>query len=72
MYKGMPYREYFDAIEEIFRQYEGRPHWGKMHTQKAETLQSSYPKWSEFQRIRKELDPEGVFMNRYLEEVLGE
>src|SRR5699024_9185764 len=31
MYKGMPFQEYFEAVEEIFLSYEGRPHWGKMH-----------------------------------------
>ena len=69
MFKGMPYKDYFDAIEEIFKLCEGRPHWGKMHTQTAEELQSRYPKWHDFHKLRKELDPDGVFMNDHLKEI---
>ena len=66
MYKGMPYRSYFYHIEQIFRRYRGRPHWGKMHTQTAESLASLYPRWNDFRRVRAELDPDGMFLNSYL------
>lgn len=66
MYKGMPHKPYFNALEKIFRKYEGRPHWGKMHTLTAKALAKSYPKWEEFHQIRKQLDPKGIFMNDYL------
>jgi L-gulonolactone oxidase len=51
--------------------YDGRPHWGKLHFQTAETLAPRYPKWDRFQALRARLDPEGVFSNPYLERVLG-
>jgi len=51
--------------------YGGRPHWGKMHFQRAETLAERYPRWDEFQAVRRRLDPEGRFSNQYLERVLG-
>jgi FAD-linked oxidoreductase len=66
MYRGMPYRSYFYGIEEIFRRYEGRPHWGKMHTRSAAELGELYPRWQDFRRIRAELDPRGMFLNDYL------
>ncbi|HEX6800292.1 MAG TPA: D-arabinono-1,4-lactone oxidase [Ktedonobacterales bacterium] len=66
MYRGMPYRDYFDAIEAIFQRYEGRPHWGKMHTLGPTTLAARYPRWDDFRRVRAELDPRGVFLNDYL------
>ncbi|HEX8036570.1 MAG TPA: D-arabinono-1,4-lactone oxidase, partial [Ktedonobacterales bacterium] len=69
MYRGMAYREYFDAIEAIFRRYEGRPHWGKMHTRTASELAALYPRWHHFRRVRAELDPEGVFLNDYLRQL---
>ena len=72
MYKGMPYKEYFAALEEVFQKYNGRPHWGKMHTQNAASLSKLYPHWDDFQRIRRELDPKGVFMNGYLKGIFGE
>jgi FAD/FMN-containing dehydrogenase len=71
MYKGMPYKEYFAAVEEIFQRYEGRPHWGKMHTQTAATLATRYPHWEDFLRVRARLDPSGVFLNDYLRVLFG-
>ena len=71
MYQGMPYRAYFDAIEAIFQRYEGRPHWGKMHTLTAVTLATRYPRWNDFLRVRAALDPHGVFLNDYLRRLLG-
>ncbi len=66
MYRGMPYQSYFQHMEEIFKRYQGRPHWGKMHTQTAESLASLYPRWHDFRRIRAALDPQGIFLNDYL------
>ncbi len=66
MYRGMPYNAYFEAIEAIFQRYQGRPHWGKMHTQTAHSLEKLYPRWHDFRRIRASLDPKGIFLNSYL------
>jgi FAD-linked oxidoreductase len=71
MYKGMPYEEYFRAVEAIFQRYDGRPHWGKMHTLDAATLAARYPRWADFQRVRAALDPQGVFLNDYLRRLFG-
>jgi FAD-linked oxidoreductase len=71
MYKGMPYREYFDALEPIFRSYQGRPHWGKMHTMTAEQLAVCYPRWQDFCGLRAERDPKGIFLNSYLAQLLN-
>jgi len=69
MYKGMPYKQYFEDLEQIFLRYGGRPHWGKLHTLKAAQLAELYPKWDDFQRLRAELDPNGMFLNDYLRKV---
>lgn len=69
MYKGMPYRSYFYHIEQIFQRYQGRPHWGKIHTQTAASLATLYPRWDDFRRIRAELDPTGIFLNSYLRSI---
>ncbi|GGI48650.1 FAD-linked oxidoreductase [Agromyces flavus] len=63
--------EYFAGVEAIMRSFAGRPHWGKMHTQTAETLREVYPRFDDFVRVRDELDPEGRFANPYLDRVLG-
>jgi L-gulonolactone oxidase len=70
VYKGTPYDSYFQGVEAIMDDYGGRPHWGKMHFQRAETLAPRYPRWDEFQAMRRRLDPDGRFMNPYLERVL--
>ncbi len=70
-YRGMEWRPYFEAVEEIMNGYGGRPHWGKRHFQTAETLAPRYPAWEEFQRARDQLDPGRIFTNEYAERVLG-
>ena len=64
--------EYFGAVEAIMREHGGRPHWGKLHTQSAETLRERYPRFDDFLAVRDRLDPDRRFGNRYLERVLGE
>lgn len=70
-YRGMEWRPYFEAVEEIMASYDGRPHWGKRHFQTAESLRELYPRWPDFEAIRDELDPRRVFANDYTERVLG-
>jgi L-gulono-1,4-lactone dehydrogenase len=70
-YRGMEWRPYFEAVEEIMRDYGGRPHWGKRHFQTAATLAPLYPEWEKFQAARDLLDPNRVFSNEYAERVLG-
>jgi L-gulono-1,4-lactone dehydrogenase len=70
-YRGMEWRPYFQAVEEIMSSYGGRPHWGKRHFQTAETLAPRYPAWDEYQSARNELDPARVFTNEYAQRVLG-
>ncbi|MFE1663908.1 D-arabinono-1,4-lactone oxidase [Microbacterium sp. P02] len=64
--------EYFEAVEQIMREYGGRPHWGKIHGQDAASLRAQYPRFDDFLAVRDRLDPERVFRNRYLDRVLGE
>jgi L-gulonolactone oxidase len=70
-FERMEWRPYFEAVEAIMRDYDGRPHWGKRHFQTAEALARLYPRWDDFQRIRAELDPSGLFRNEYTDRVFG-
>jgi L-gulono-1,4-lactone dehydrogenase len=70
-YRGMEWRPYFEAVEEIMDSLGGRPHWGKRHFQSAATLAGRYPRWADFQAVRDELDPHRVFSNEYADRVLG-
>jgi L-gulonolactone oxidase len=71
MYRGMQWRPYFEAVEQIFYELGGRPHWGKRHFQTEQTLRPRYPEWDAFQIIRARLDPEGRFANAWTDRVLG-
>ncbi len=70
-YRGMKWRPYFEAVEQIMDGYGGRPHWGKRHFQTAATLAPRYPGWERFQAAREALDPLRAFTNSYAERVLG-
>jgi L-gulono-1,4-lactone dehydrogenase len=70
-YRGMEWRPYFEAVEAIMDEYDGRPHWGKRHFQTAETLAPRYSRWADFQAARDELDPDRAFSNEYAHRVLG-
>lgn len=67
----MDHHNFFAAVEPIFWKYAGRPHWGKLHTLNARTLQTLYPRWNEFTRVRQALDPDGKFLNAHLSSILG-
>lgn len=66
-----PDHEYFREAEAILKAHDGRPHWGKMHTRDADSLRATYPKFDEFVAVRNRLDPDRVFANPYLQQVLG-
>ncbi|MCW2835354.1 MAG: FAD-binding protein [Nocardioides sp.] len=69
---GADHTDYFTGVEDVLRHFEGRPHWGKMHTRGADELSSLYPRFGEFLAVRDALDPDRVFTNPYLRSVLGD
>ena len=58
---------YYRACEEIFLAHEGRPHWGKVHYLSGEQLAHAHPRWQDWWRVRDSVDPDGRFLNAYLE-----
>ncbi|MGB2940928.1 MAG: D-arabinono-1,4-lactone oxidase [Candidatus Dormiibacterota bacterium] len=71
VFNKLPFARYFREVEAIMDGVMGRPHWGKMHYQTAETLRPRYPQWDRFIAVRDRLDPERRFGNAYTERVLG-
>jgi FAD/FMN-containing dehydrogenase len=63
--------DYFSGVERVLRAYDGRPHWGKLHSRTAEDLAPAYPRFADFVALRDTVDPERLFTNRYLDQVLG-
>jgi L-gulonolactone oxidase len=72
MYKGTPFEPYFRDVAAIMADYDGRPHWGKMHFLGADELSRLYPQWEAFQQARQRIDPMRTFANAYTDRVLGD
>lgn len=72
MYKGMEFEPYFRDVAAIMADYDGRPHWGKMHYLEAEQLSQLYPRWNDFLEARDRLDPQRTFANDYTRQVFGD
>lgn len=53
-------------VDAIFDRYEGRPHWGKHHFMSAARLERLFPRYDAFKRMRREIDPDGIFLNDHL------
>jgi FAD-linked oxidoreductase len=58
---------YLRDYEELMLSLGGRPHWGKEFTARRDVLAGRYPRWAEFVALRRELDPDGTFLNPMLE-----
>lgn len=69
-YWRQPYFEPFCSLEAVFTAHGGRPHWGQFHTQRAQDFAQLYPRFEDFRELRRQLDPEGIFLNPYLDQVL--
>lgn len=70
-YHKQDYRPYFNLIEPVFRKYQGRPHWGKLHTLQARQLRALYPKFDDFLRVRARVDPQGRFLNAHARQLFS-
>ncbi|GAB3866457.1 L-gulono-1,4-lactone dehydrogenase [Nocardioides maradonensis] len=71
MFQGMPWQEFFAAVEEVAADFGARPHWGKRHTLDAAQLAERYPEFGAFQAVRDRLDPDGVFANAHVRRIFG-
>lgn len=56
------------SMAKLFR---ARPHWGKWFPLSGGEVDELYPRLKEFRRVVGEFDPNGVFRNAYVDEVLS-
>jgi len=61
-----------DALEEQLAPLAARPHWGKVFTLDAATIRSRYPRFADFRALVQKYDPDGVFRNPWLADILGD
>ena len=56
--------EVYSRVESILKEAGGRPHWGKHFSLTRKEVQAMYPdSYDKFCKIRRDLDPKGVFSN---------
>ena len=60
---------YYQDAEKIFRSYGGRPHWGKVHYLTGDQLEADYDRWTQWWRVREDVDPTGVLLNDRLSQL---
>jgi FAD-linked oxidoreductase len=70
-YNKYDYDKYFPIFEKIFRKYGGRPHWGKLCYLGSNEIRELYPKFEDFAKLKRELDPRSRFSNPYMKKLFG-
>src|SRR5207249_2124238 len=72
MYESASLGAYFREFEAAMLELDGRPHWGKEFTVGGDELCRRLPGYARFDAIRRRLDPQGTFVNAYVQRVFGE
>lgn len=57
-------------IEEAIAPYNAKPHWGKLFTLDAKTLQSRYSRMDDFKNQVVKLDPDGKLRNTFIDQYI--
>lgn len=57
-------------MEEALAPFQPRPHWGKMFTMAPADIQDRYPRLVDFKELIRAFDPNGKFLNRFVERTL--
>ena len=65
----LPDEAYYRACEEIFLEFDGRPHWGKCNYLSGAQLAAQHQRWQDWWRVRDQIDPRGTFLNSYLQSI---
>ena len=63
---GRDYWGYLRTVDRLLGEFGARVHWGKLHFLTPDQLAERYPESARFIAIRREFDPEGVFLNDHL------
>ncbi len=58
------------AVEAALAPFDPRPHWGKVFTTGPEEVADGYPRLDDFCALRRELDPDDVFGNAFVDTYL--
>lgn len=70
-YAKMQWRPLFREAEAILRDHGGRPHWAKRHNLSRADVDIYYPRAEDFRCVRRQMDPDGKFLNSHLQEIFA-
>jgi len=62
-------QNYFREFETLMSDFKGRPHWGKSFSLDSERIRELYPAYDNFNRLRRNCDPHGLFRNSFVDRV---
>jgi FAD/FMN-containing dehydrogenase len=68
---GTVYEPFLRELDAELQRYDARPHWGKIHFLTRDRVEALYPRYDDFQRIRRDFDPDGIFLNPHLRDLFG-
>jgi FAD/FMN-containing dehydrogenase len=68
---GADYWGYLRSVDALLSDFSARVHWGKLHFLTPERLHALYPEADKFIEKRRELDPNGTFLNAHLRELFA-
>jgi len=70
--EGSDRARFFQLFEQLAVDFEGRPHWGKEFSLRRRQLAAAWPGFERFDAIRRQLDPDKVFVNDFSRQVFGD
>lgn len=68
---GTNYWPYLRDVDAALQPFDARAHWGKIHFMTRERLVDLYPELDTFLAVRREFDPNGVFLNDHTRALLA-
>lgn len=68
---GTDYLGFLRSVDEVLREFQARPHWGKTHFFDADRLREVYPRYDDFVAVRRALDPQETFLNDHLRSMIS-
>jgi L-gulono-1,4-lactone dehydrogenase len=68
-YMGTPCQDFYGQVEQHWLSLGGRPHWGKTYSPNLDFKAIYGANWDKFNRIRRQMDPHGIFLNDFTRHV---
>lgn len=67
---GTNYWPYIRDVDALLQEYDATSHWGKIHLMDRARLEHLFPELETFLQVRRELDPDGIFLNDHTRALL--